>query len=34
MNADLIVVGHRDQGALARWLNGSAAKDKVHVENT
>ena len=34
MNADLIVVGHRDQGALARWLNGSAAKGKVHVENT
>jgi nucleotide-binding universal stress UspA family protein len=25
MNADLIVVGHRDQGALARWLNGSVA---------
>jgi nucleotide-binding universal stress UspA family protein len=23
MKADLIVVGHRDQGSLARWLNGS-----------
>ncbi len=23
MEADLIVVGHRDQGSLARWLNGS-----------
>jgi nucleotide-binding universal stress UspA family protein len=23
MNADLIVIGHRDQGTLARWLNGS-----------
>jgi nucleotide-binding universal stress UspA family protein len=23
MEADLIVIGHRDQGSLARWLNGS-----------
>ncbi|WGR93125.1 universal stress protein [Bradyrhizobium sp. ISRA443] len=26
MSADLIVVGHRDQGTLARWLNGSVGE--------
>ena len=26
IDADLIVVGHRDQGALARWLNGSVGE--------
>jgi nucleotide-binding universal stress UspA family protein len=30
MNADLIVVGHRDQGALARWLNGSVGASILH----
>ena len=30
MNADLIVIGHRDQGALARWLNGSVGASILH----
>ena len=30
MCADLIVVGHRDQGALARWLNGSVGASILH----
>jgi nucleotide-binding universal stress UspA family protein len=30
MDADLIVVGHRDQGTLARWLNGSVGESIVH----
>jgi nucleotide-binding universal stress UspA family protein len=30
INADLIVVGHRDQGTLARWLNGSVGEAIVH----
>jgi nucleotide-binding universal stress UspA family protein len=30
MNADLIVVGHRDQGTLARWLNGSIGASILH----
>lgn len=30
MNADLIVVGHRDQGSLARWLNGSVSATILH----
>jgi len=30
MNADLIVVGHRDQGVLARWLNGSVGASILH----
>jgi nucleotide-binding universal stress UspA family protein len=30
MSADLIVVGHRDQGALARWLNGSVGASILH----
>lgn len=30
MNADLIVVGHRDQGTLARWLNGSVGESILH----
>jgi len=30
INADLIVVGHRDQGTLARWLNGSVGESIVH----
>jgi nucleotide-binding universal stress UspA family protein len=30
MKADLIVVGHRDQGALARWLNGSVGASLLH----
>ena len=30
MNADLIVVGHRDQGSLARWLNGSVGASILH----
>jgi nucleotide-binding universal stress UspA family protein len=30
MNADLIVVGHRDQGTLARWLNGSVGAAILH----
>jgi nucleotide-binding universal stress UspA family protein len=29
-NADLIVVGHRDQGTLARWLNGSVGASILH----
>jgi nucleotide-binding universal stress UspA family protein len=30
MNADLIVIGHRDQGTLARWLNGSVGESILH----
>jgi len=30
MNADLIVIGHRDQGTLARWLNGSVGTSILH----
>jgi nucleotide-binding universal stress UspA family protein len=30
MNADLIVVGHRDQGTLAGWLNGSVGASILH----
>lgn len=30
MNADLIVVGHRDQGTLARWPNGSVGESILH----
>ena len=30
LNADLIVVGHRDQGTLARWLNGSVGESILH----
>jgi nucleotide-binding universal stress UspA family protein len=30
VNADLIVVGHRDQGTLARWLNGSVGESILH----
>jgi nucleotide-binding universal stress UspA family protein len=30
MSADLIVVGHRDQGMLARWLNGSVGESILH----
>jgi Universal stress protein family len=30
MNADLIVVGHRDQGTLARWLNESVGASILH----
>ena len=30
IDADLIVVGHRDQGTLARWLNGSVGKSILH----
>jgi len=30
MNADLIVVGHRDQGTLARLLNGSVGASILH----
>ena len=30
INADLIVVGHRDQGTLARWLNGSVGESILH----
>ena len=30
MNADLIVVGHRDQGTLARWLGGSVGASILH----
>jgi len=29
-NADLIVVGHRDQGMLARWLSGSVGGSILH----
>jgi nucleotide-binding universal stress UspA family protein len=30
MDADLIIVGHRDQGTLARWLNGSVGESILH----
>jgi nucleotide-binding universal stress UspA family protein len=30
INADLIVVGHRDQGTLSRWLNGSVGESILH----
>jgi nucleotide-binding universal stress UspA family protein len=30
MKADLIVVGHRDQSSLARWLNGSVGASILH----
>lgn len=30
MEADLIVIGHRDQSALARWLNGSVGASILH----
>lgn len=30
IGANLIVVGHRDQGTLARWLNGSVGESIVH----
>ena len=30
IDADLIVVGHRNQGTLARWLNGSVGESIVH----
>jgi nucleotide-binding universal stress UspA family protein len=30
MNADLIVIGHRDQGTLARWLGGSVGAAILH----
>ena len=30
MRADVIVVGHRDQGTLARWLNGSVGETILH----
>ena len=30
MNADLIVVGHRDLGTLARWLKGSVGASILH----
>ena len=30
IGADLIVVGHRDQGTLARWLNGSVGESILH----
>lgn len=30
ISADLIVVGHRDQGTLARWLNGSVGESILH----
>lgn len=30
INANLIVVGHRDQGTLARWLNGSVSESILH----
>jgi len=30
MGVDLIVVGHRDQGTLARWLNGSVGESILH----
>lgn len=30
VNADLVVVGHRDQGTLARWLNGSVGESIIH----
>jgi nucleotide-binding universal stress UspA family protein len=30
LKADLIIVGHRDQGTLARWLNGSVGESVLH----
>ena len=30
IDADLIVLGHRDQGTLARWLNGSVGESILH----
>ena len=30
IGANLIVVGHRDQGTLARWLNGSVGRSILH----
>ena len=30
IKADLIIVGHRDQGTLARWLNGSVGESILH----
>ena len=30
IDADLIVVGHRDQSTLARWLNGSVGESILH----
>jgi nucleotide-binding universal stress UspA family protein len=30
IGADLIVLGHRDQGTLARWLNGSVGESILH----
>ena len=30
IDADLIVVGHRDQGTLARWLNGPVGESILH----
>jgi nucleotide-binding universal stress UspA family protein len=30
IDADLIVVGHRDQGTLVRWLNGSVGESILH----
>lgn len=30
IDADLIVIGHRDQGTLARWLNGSVGELILH----
>ena len=30
IDADLIVVGHRHQGTLARWLNGSVGESILH----
>jgi nucleotide-binding universal stress UspA family protein len=30
IEADLIIVGHRDQGMLARWLNGSVGESILH----
>jgi nucleotide-binding universal stress UspA family protein len=30
IDADLIIVGHRDQGTLARWLNGSVGESILH----
>jgi nucleotide-binding universal stress UspA family protein len=30
MEADLIIVGHRDQGSLARWWNGSVGASMLH----
>ncbi|WP_456649797.1 universal stress protein [Bradyrhizobium sp. LM2.3] len=30
INADLIIIGHRDQGTLARWLSGSVGESILH----